>query len=65
MDELLAQSASDGAAENYSEDSEEDEDTEKSEDPKWLLYWAIRNEPNPADPDSNLADPFLELPSKK
>uniref|UniRef100_F1KQ15 Protein polybromo-1 n=1 Tax=Ascaris suum TaxID=6253 RepID=F1KQ15_ASCSU len=64
VDELLAQSASDGAAENYSEDSEEDEDTEKSEDPKWLLYWAIRNEPNPADPDSNLADPFLELPSK-
>ncbi|VDM46535.1 unnamed protein product [Toxocara canis] len=64
VNELLAQSVSDGAAENYSEDSEEDEDTEKTVDAKWMLYWTIRNEPNPADPDSNLADPFLELPSK-
>ncbi|VDO25165.1 unnamed protein product [Brugia timori] len=64
LDELLAQNATVNSSEEYSEDSEEDEDSEHSSEPKWILYWTIRNEPNPVDPETNLADPFLELPSK-
>ncbi|VDK76275.1 unnamed protein product, partial [Onchocerca ochengi] len=64
LDELLTQNAIANSSEEYSEDSEEDEDSEHSSEPKWVLYWTIRNEPNPADPETNLADPFLELPSK-
>ncbi|MCP9263522.1 Polybromodomain protein [Dirofilaria immitis] len=64
LDELLTQNATANSSEEYSEDSEEDEDSEHSNEPKWILYWTIRNEPNPADPETNLADPFLELPSK-
>uniref|UniRef100_A0A158Q8R4 Bromo domain-containing protein n=1 Tax=Elaeophora elaphi TaxID=1147741 RepID=A0A158Q8R4_9BILA len=64
LDELLTQNATANSSEEYSEDSEEDEDSEHSSEPKWVLYWTIRNEPNPIDPETNLADPFLELPSK-
>uniref|UniRef100_A0A915PSR4 Protein polybromo-1 n=1 Tax=Setaria digitata TaxID=48799 RepID=A0A915PSR4_9BILA len=64
LDELLTQNPADNLGEDYSEDSEEDEDSEQSSEPKWVLYWTVRNEPNPADPETNLADPFLELPSK-
>lgn len=59
------QNATANSSEEYSEDSEEDEDSEHSCEPKWVLYWTIRNEPNPVDPETNLADPFLELPSKR
>lgn len=51
--------------EYYSEDSEEDEDTEHNDDPKWVMYWTVRNEPNPNDPDSYLSDYFTELPNKR
>ncbi|EJD74959.1 polybromodomain protein [Loa loa] len=64
LDELLTQDATANSSEEYSEDSEEDEDSEHSSEPKWVLYWTIRNEPNPFDRETNLADPFLELPSK-
>ncbi|KAJ1355467.1 Protein polybromo-1 [Parelaphostrongylus tenuis] len=60
---LLAQPALPAAAE-LSEDSEEDEDTEESDDPFWKLYWTIRNAPNDKDHETNLSDPFLELPSR-
>ncbi|VBB33061.1 unnamed protein product, partial [Acanthocheilonema viteae] len=64
LDELLTQNAAVNSGQEYSEDSEEDEDSEHSSEAKWVLYWTIRNEPNPIDPETNLADPFLELPSK-
>ncbi|MFH4974813.1 hypothetical protein AB6A40_001522 [Gnathostoma spinigerum] len=64
IDDLLKQGNTNGYVDAFSEDSEEDEDSETNDDPKWVLYWTIRNEPHPTDPDSNLADPFLELPSR-
>lgn len=63
IDQLLEQAALPPIAE-HSEDSEEDEDTEESEDPLWKLYWTIRNAPNEKDRETNLSDPFLELPSR-
>ncbi|CAG9540476.1 unnamed protein product [Cercopithifilaria johnstoni] len=64
LDELLTQDATANSSEEYSEDSEEDEDSERSSEAKWVLYWTVRNVPNPFDPETNLADPFLKLPSK-
>ncbi|VDM97588.1 unnamed protein product [Thelazia callipaeda] len=64
LDELLTQSETTGFRGEYSEDSEEDDDSEQSNDQKWILYWTLRNELNPSDPETYLADPFLELPSK-
>ncbi|EYC16997.1 hypothetical protein Y032_0032g2608 [Ancylostoma ceylanicum] len=63
VDQLLQQVALPANAE-LSEDSEEDEDTEESDDPLWKLYWTIRNAPNEKDRETNLSDPFLELPSR-
>ncbi|KAK6728994.1 hypothetical protein RB195_006197 [Necator americanus] len=63
VDQLLQQAALPANAE-LSEDSEEDEDTEDSDDPLWQLYWTIRNAPNEKDRETNLSDPFLELPSR-
>ncbi|EPB65995.1 hypothetical protein ANCCEY_14918, partial [Ancylostoma ceylanicum] len=34
-------------------------------DPLWKLYWTIRNAPNEKDRETNLSDPFLELPSRR
>lgn len=64
IDQLLVQKAEEWATSEFSEDSEEDDDTEQDKDPRWQLYWKVRNEPNEKDPTTNLADPFLELPSK-
>ncbi|VDK79899.1 unnamed protein product [Litomosoides sigmodontis] len=64
LDELLAQDTAANSSEKYSEDSEEEEESEHSSEAKWALYWTIRNEPSPADPETSLADPFLKLPSK-
>ncbi|CAD6186179.1 unnamed protein product [Caenorhabditis auriculariae] len=64
VDGLLAQSPSAWASEEFSEDSEEDEDTENKDDPRWRLYWTIRNATNEKDHTSALADPFLELPNR-
>lgn len=52
---------------DYSEDSDEDEASETSKDPRWMLYWTVRNavDPKVADPDATLADPFLQLPSRR
>lgn len=47
---------------NFSEDSEEDEETEGLAEPMWKLYWTIRNA---TDGEAPLADNFLELPSKE
>ncbi|KAK6057679.1 hypothetical protein COOONC_04764, partial [Cooperia oncophora] len=33
-------------------------------DPLWKLYWTVRNAPNEKDRETNLSDPFLELPSR-
>nr|CDJ80411.1 Bromodomain and Bromo adjacent region and High mobility group and Zinc finger domain containing protein [Haemonchus contortus] len=63
VDGLLIQAALPPVAE-LSEDSEEDEDTEESDDPLWKLYWTVRNAPNEKDRETNLSDPFLELPSR-
>ncbi|CAJ0961485.1 unnamed protein product, partial [Mesorhabditis belari] len=63
IDALIAQSSA-IQNEEYSEDSEEDEDTEQTSDPMWKLYWTIRNVEDDKDPESNFADPFLELPQK-
>ncbi|KAK6057999.1 Bromodomain protein [Cooperia oncophora] len=63
VDGLLIQAALPATSE-LSEDSEEDEDTEESEDPLWKLYWTVRNAPNEKDRETNLSDPFLELPSR-
>uniref|UniRef100_A0A1I8BFX7 Bromo domain-containing protein n=1 Tax=Meloidogyne hapla TaxID=6305 RepID=A0A1I8BFX7_MELHA len=41
IDELLHSTESE--VNDFSEDSEEDEDSERSDDPRWRLYWAIRN----------------------
>uniref|UniRef100_A0A1I7UKI5 Bromo domain-containing protein n=1 Tax=Caenorhabditis tropicalis TaxID=1561998 RepID=A0A1I7UKI5_9PELO len=49
---------------NFSEDSEEDEETETASEPMWKLYWTIRNATDDKDPQLTLADNFLELPSK-
>ncbi|CAI5439479.1 unnamed protein product [Caenorhabditis angaria] len=62
VDSLLEESA---GSDNYSEDSEEDEDTENAEDPLWQLYWTIRNAKHEKDRTITLADNFLELPSKQ
>lgn len=48
---------------NLSEDSEEDEDSESDSDPKWILYWKIRN--YDVIDGFPLCTHFLELPSKK
>ena len=64
VDELLTMEAVDDTIEGLSEDSEEEDETENNDDPKWRLYWAVRNEPNPTDPDTVLSEPFLALPSK-
>lgn len=50
---------------NFSEDSEEDEETENDPDPIWKLYWTIRNAVHEKDRSITLADNFLELPSKE
>ncbi|KAF1768252.1 hypothetical protein GCK72_000064 [Caenorhabditis remanei] len=50
---------------NFSEDSEEDEETENNEEPMWRLYWTIRNAADEKDQSVTLADNFLELPSKE
>ncbi|WKX90196.1 hypothetical protein Q1695_009217 [Nippostrongylus brasiliensis] len=63
VDGLLVQLPLPSNAE-LSEDSEEDEDTEESDDPLWKLYWTVRNAPNEKDRETNLSDPFLELPSR-
>ncbi|UMM10116.1 hypothetical protein L5515_000033 [Caenorhabditis briggsae] len=47
---------------NFSEDSEEDEETEQADEPMWKVYWTIRNA---MDKDVPLADNFLELPCKE
>ncbi|PIC49976.1 hypothetical protein B9Z55_000106 [Caenorhabditis nigoni] len=47
---------------NFSEDSEEDEETEQADEPMWKVYWAVRNA---MDKDVPLADNFLELPCKE
>lgn len=51
--------------ENFSEDSEEDEETETNSEPMWKLYWTIRNAVHEKDRNVTLADNFLELPSKE
>uniref|UniRef100_A0A915LFE1 Bromo domain-containing protein n=1 Tax=Meloidogyne javanica TaxID=6303 RepID=A0A915LFE1_MELJA len=53
IDELL--NSIESEVNDFSEDSEEDEDSERSDDPRWRLYWAIRNY------DVN----FIELPCKR
>ncbi|CAB3407587.1 unnamed protein product [Caenorhabditis bovis] len=63
VDALLEQSAS-SSGDHYSEDSEEDEDTETNDDPVWRLYWTIRNAKHEKDRSISLADHFLELPSQ-
>lgn len=65
MDELLSNNSTSDDKGAISEDAEEDEETEKSNDPKWQLYWTVRNEPSAANPDAKLVEPFLELPSKR
>lgn len=50
---------------NFSEDSEEDEETENLSEPMWKLYWTIRNATDEKDRNLTLADNFLELPSKE
>ncbi|CAI2310230.1 unnamed protein product [Caenorhabditis sp. 36 PRJEB53466] len=62
VDALLA-TTSDGN--NFSEDSEEDEETENNSEPVWKLYWTIRNATHEKDRNITLADNFLELPSKE
>uniref|UniRef100_A0A914LDF9 Bromo domain-containing protein n=3 Tax=Meloidogyne TaxID=189290 RepID=A0A914LDF9_MELIC len=56
IDELL--NSIESEVNDFSEDSEEDEDSERSDDPRWRLYWAIRNYDVV---DGN----FIELPCKR
>lgn len=60
IDELLED---DGFGEEYSEDSEEDEDSETATDPKWVLYWKIRN--FEIVDGIALCDPFMDLPNRR
>ncbi|TKR92680.1 hypothetical protein L596_007287 [Steinernema carpocapsae] len=62
VDELLEAEA--GPSPEFSEDSEEDDDTENSNDPSWILYWTIRNAKVAGSSDESLCEPFLELPSR-
>ncbi|CAI4231619.1 unnamed protein product [Auanema sp. JU1783] len=64
VDSLLTESAP-VIIDNTLEDAEEDESSEESSDPKWQLYWHLRNEPDLTEEGVCLCDPFLELPSKK
>jgi hypothetical protein len=65
IDELLKQSASEDGDADYSEDSDEDEASERSLDPKWILYWTVRNYAHPHNPGTTLAEFFCQLPSRK
>ncbi|KAK0426173.1 hypothetical protein QR680_009571 [Steinernema hermaphroditum] len=62
VDELLEAEA--GASPEYSEDSEEDDDTENSDNPLWILYWTVRNVTASGSSEEALCEPFLELPSR-
>uniref|UniRef100_A0A914WAV1 Protein polybromo-1 n=1 Tax=Plectus sambesii TaxID=2011161 RepID=A0A914WAV1_9BILA len=64
IDELLKQSTSDDGDAEYSEDSDEDEASERSPDPKWILYWSVRNYAHPHNPGTTLAEFFCQLPSR-
>uniref|UniRef100_A0A914I7V8 Bromo domain-containing protein n=1 Tax=Globodera rostochiensis TaxID=31243 RepID=A0A914I7V8_GLORO len=61
IDELLRSTASE--VDQFSEDSEEDEDSERSDDLKWRLYWTIRN--FDVVDGVPLCENFMELPSKR
>jgi hypothetical protein len=61
INELLRSSPTENI--DFSEDSEEDEDSEKSDDPKWKLYWTLRN--YDVVDGVPLCENFMELPSKR
>lgn len=47
----------------FSEDSEEDEDSASDADAKWVLYWKVRNYGNVSGEPT--CEPFMVLPDAK